>query len=84
MGYVITILAAINTDYIIYELVGEIGIDYQGKTIFGLLVVVWFLINEILSILENTGRMGAILPTFLKNILSELKKEVDQYDNGEK
>lgn len=84
VGYVITILAAISTDYIIYELVGEIGIDYQGKTIFGLLVVVWFLINEILSILENTGRMGAILPTFLKNILSELKKEVDQYDNGEK
>lgn len=84
VGYVITILAAISTDYIIYELVGEIGIDYQGKTIFGLLVVVWFLINEILSILENTGRMGAILPTFLKNILSELKKEVDLYDNGEK
>ncbi len=84
VGYIITILAAISTDYIIYELIGEIGIDYQGKTIFGLLVVVWFLINEILSILENAGRMGAVLPTFLKNILSELKKEVDQYDNGEK
>lgn len=84
VGYIITILAAISIDYIIYELIGEIGIDYQGKTIFGLLVVVWFLINEILSILENAGRMGVILPTFLKNILSELKKEVDQYDNGEK
>ena len=32
---------------------------------------------EILSILENVGRMGVTLPDFLMNVLSELKKGIN-------
>ena len=81
VGYILTILAAISTDYIIYKFVREMGIEYQTKTFFGLLVIVWFLLNEILSILENAGRMGAALPGFLKSILSEIKREIDKYND---
>lgn len=84
IGYILTVLVAVSTDYLIYTLLGKMGIEYQTKTIFGLLVTVWFVINELLSILENAGRMGVVLPKFLKNILSELQKDIDDYDNESK
>lgn len=80
IGYVLTVLVAIITDYVIYELLRKMGIEYQVKTLFGFLVTIWFIINELLSILENAGRMGAMLPKRLRNMLSELKKDIDEYD----
>lgn len=79
LGYVLTVLVALSTDYLIYALLGKMGVEYQIKTLFGLLVTIWFIINELLSILENAGRMGAVLPKFLQNVLSELKKDIDDY-----
>lgn len=80
IGYILTVLVALITDYVIYELLKKMGIEYQVKTLFGFLVTIWFILNELLSILENAGRMGATLPKFLKNMLSELKKDIDEYD----
>lgn len=79
LGYILAVLVALSTDYLIYALLGEIGVEYQIKTLFGFLVTVWFIINELLSILENAGRMGAVLPKFLQNVLSELKGDIDDY-----
>lgn len=80
IGYILTVLVAIITDYVIYELLRKMGIEYQVKTLFGFLVTIWLIINELLSILENAGRMGAMLPKFLHNLLSELRKDIDEYD----
>ena len=79
VGYILIILVAVSTDYILYALLSEMGIEYQIKTIFGFLVTIWLAINESLSILENTGRMGVHLPQFLMDILAEMKKDVDDY-----
>lgn len=79
VGYILTILVAISMDYILYSLLAKMGIEYQIKTVFGFLVTIWLIINELLSILENAGRMGVILPKFLINILAEIKKDVDDY-----
>ena len=45
--------------------------------VFGLLVVVWFLLNEMLSIIENAGRMGADIPDWLSKYIAILKKKID-------
>ena len=82
VGYILTILVAISTDYILYALLEKMGMEYQVKTIFGFLVTTWLTINELLSILENAGRMGVNLPKFLFNLLAEMKKDID--DNGSK
>lgn len=66
-----------SVDYIIYRYTQGIGLEYETKTFFGELVSVWFSLNEILSILENVGRMGVTLPDFLMNVLSELKKGIN-------
>ena len=44
---------------------------------FGLLVIIWLILNELLSILENAGRMGVNLPSFLVKVLSEIQSEIE-------
>ena len=41
------------------------------------LVVVWYMLMELGSILENIGKMGAPLPEFLKKMIAVLKATVD-------
>lgn len=79
-GYILILLVAVSTDYIIYALLGELGVEYQLKTVFGLLVTIWLIINELISILENAGRMGVGLPRFLQDILAEIKEGIDSYN----
>ena len=79
-GYILTILVALSTDYIIFKIINEIGITYQTNTTFGLLIIIWLILNELLSILENAGRMGVNLPSFLVKALSETKNEIDKKD----
>lgn len=79
LGYILSVLVALSTDYLIYALLREVGVEYQIKTLFGLLVTIWFIINELLSILENAGRMGVVLPKFLQNVLSELKRDINDF-----
>lgn len=77
LGYMLTILVAVCTDYLIFMFAKEIGVEFGSNTVFGLLVSIWFVINEIISILENIGRMGTKLPEFLKKILAEMKDDLD-------
>lgn len=81
VGYMLTVLVALCIDYIIYVILINMSIEFQTKTAFGLVVTVWFIINELLSILENSGRMGATLPKFLKRVLCELRKEIDDHSD---
>ena len=77
MGYILTILVAISTDFLIFKFAEEIHLNFDKNTVFGLLVTIWFIINELLSILENVGRLGVLLPSFLSILLSELKNNID-------
>ncbi|MDE5933945.1 MAG: phage holin family protein, partial [Lachnospiraceae bacterium] len=61
-GYILTILVAVSMDYIVYDLLREMGIEYRVKTFFGFLVTIWLTINELLSIMENAGRLGVEIP----------------------
>ncbi|MBP3609577.1 MAG: phage holin family protein [Lachnospiraceae bacterium] len=81
VGYIVTVLVAVSTDYLLSDLISEIGIDYKGSTIFGLLVLVWFILNEMLSILENAGRMGVKLPQSLVKVICRLKNNVDRKED---
>ena len=74
VGYIFIILVSVVSDYLIYNLANEIGINFPTNTMFGLLVVAWLIVNELLSILENAGWMGGEMPEILKKILAELKK----------
>lgn len=77
IGYLLAIGCAVIVDYLIYKCAVQIGVNMPANTFFGLFVSIWFILNELLSILENVGRAGTPLPDFLKNIIAILKDKVE-------
>lgn len=77
VGYLCVIAAAMVLDYIIMKVAGELGFKIPASAFFGLLVAVWYLLNELLSIIENAGRMGANVPEWLRNYIAVLKDKID-------
>lgn len=78
VGYLCVIAVAMMVDYIILHVAAEIGMEIDLKAFFGILVAVWYLLNEILSIIENAGRMGAPVPEWLKRYVAVLKDRIEQ------
>lgn len=78
VGYLCVIAAAMVVDYIILTLSGELGLSLAIKAFFGLLVTVWYILNELLSVIENAGRMGASVPEWLRKYIAILKEQVDR------
>lgn len=80
VAYMFVILVAVAVDYIIRKIAIGMGVQFDAKAIFGLMVAVWYLLNEMLSIIENAGRMGAPVPEWLARYISVLKNKIE--DNG--
>lgn len=80
VGYLCVICVAIVVDYIIAKVSGQLGFTMPTSAFFGLLVAVWYLLNELLSIIENSGRMGAAVPEWLLKYIAVLR---DKIDSGE-
>lgn len=80
VGYGCVIATAMVVDFIIVRVSGELGFNMPSTAFFGLLVAVWYLLNELLSITENAGRMGADLPEWLCRYIAVLKNKIDSTD----
>ncbi|NLK39237.1 MAG: phage holin family protein [Clostridiales bacterium] len=50
---------------------------------FGMLVCVWLIINEILSVLENLSAIGVPMPAFLTKITGGLKVTIENAAKAE-
>lgn len=77
VGYLCVIAAAMTVDYIMAQVSGQLGIILPTTVFFGLLVAVWYLLNELLSIIENAGRMGSHVPEWLRNYIAVLRDKID-------
>ena len=77
VGYLCIIAVAMIVDYIILSVAAQAGIETALKAFFGLLVAVWYILNELLSIIENAGRMGAPVPDWLSRYVAVLKNKID-------
>lgn len=80
VGYLCVIAVAMVVDYVIAKVSGELGFQMYASTFFGLLVTVWYLMNELLSIIENAGRMGAAVPEGLLKYIAVLKDKIENTD----
>lgn len=78
VGYLCVIAVAMMVDYIILRVASEIGMTIELKAFFGILIAVWYLLNEALSIIENAGRMGAPVPDWLRQYIAVLKNKIEQ------
>ena len=81
VAYLLAVAVAIVADWVVQTAAGEIGVDFGGFYFFGLLVTIWLILNECISILENLSEIGVPLPAFLLKLIEKLKKTVE--DTGD-
>ena len=77
LGYLALVCVGIGVDFIIRYCLEQIGASFEVKMLFGLVVTVWLIMNELLSILENLSRMGVPVPKMLTKITGRLKLAVE-------
>lgn len=76
-GYIFVVGVSMLLDFLVSATGSYIGYNMPKVAIFGLLTAVWYILNEILSIIENAGRMGAPIPVWLKKYIAVLKSTID-------
>lgn len=81
--YILVVCVAGVTDWLISEGLSSVGIDIGFSYYFGVIVTVWLIINECISILENLSVLGVPLPSFLVKIVHRLKITVEESQGGE-
>lgn len=78
IGYLFGVAVAVVADWIIQTAGAKVGMDLGGFYLFGLLVSIWMILNENISILENISRLGVPLPGFLVALVDRLKRSAEE------
>ena len=78
IGYLFAVAVAIVVDYVVQTAAAGAGMEVGNFHVFGLLVTIWLILNECLSILENLSEIGVPLPGFLVTIVKRLKKSAEK------
>lgn len=76
--YMLLVVAAGIIDWVMHYGFISIGIEYEINYCFGLIVCIWLILNELLSILENCTKIGLPIPKFIKPLADRLKIMVDE------
>ena len=81
--YAVVVAVAMVSDWVIINMAERVGINIPLTTFFGLLVAIWLILNECISILENLIKLEVPFPPFLRSLVSRLKIVVEvQGDKG--
>lgn len=89
VGYMALVAVAMGVDYLIFTGFAAVNVSVGFNMLFGVLVAVWLIINEMISILENLSRLGVPIPAFLSKVVKKLKitadnaGEIEEEDNKE-
>ena len=81
ISYLALVAVAMIVDWLIFQGLQQINVDLNYSVFFAILVTVWLIINELISVLENLSRMGVPIPNFLKKLINRLKTTVDKGDD---
>ena len=77
-GMIVVVLVAALADRVLALVMSNIpGVPIAYTTLLLPVVLVWYILTELGSILENAAAMGAPAPEFLVNILAAAKEKVE-------
>ena len=76
--YLIIIAVASIADKLIVIIAQGFNFDIKLAGFFGMLTAIWLILNELLSILENIGKLNVPMPDFLKKAIYVLKNSVEE------
>lgn len=83
LSYMMIVIAAACVDWLIASGLTMVGISVQRNYYFGILVTIWLIVNELISVLENLAQVGVPLPGFLTKIVKHLKTSIEDMDKEE-
>lgn len=75
--YLLVVCVAAVVDWLLASGLQKMGIDVEINYLFGVIVAIWLIINELISILENLAIIGVPLPSLLTQIVHKLKVAVE-------
>ena len=74
VGYLALVAVGMVVDYLISSALVHVGIEIQINYCFA---VIWLIVNELISILENLGELGVPIPDFLRRSIHKIKDGVE-------
>lgn len=75
--YLMLVCVAGVVDWLLWSGLRQVGISLDFGFCFGLIVVIWLIINELISILENLEALKVPMPSFLRSLVGHLKQTVE-------
>ena len=82
VGYLVVICVGMGADWLIAAGLDKVGVPFPVTYLIGAMVIVWLILNEMLSILENLSVIGVPMPGFLVKIVKKLKQHEEE-DGGD-
>lgn len=79
-GSIIAVLVTLILDAVIGNVINNIPnieIPFSYTVLLSPIVIVWYILTELGSIIENAGKMGAPIPAFLQKAIAVFKGTVD-------
>lgn len=77
IGYLVVVAVGMIVDWIVQAGMAELHIDFKLEFLFAMLVIIWLILNELISILENVAAIGAPVPKWLTKIIAKLKDQAE-------
>ena len=81
LGSVVAVIVAAILDTVIGHLLGNVpGLElpFTYTVLLSPLVVIWYILTEAGSIIENAGALGAPIPAWLARTIAALQSKVDE------
>lgn len=78
IGYLVVVAVGMIVDWVIKAGMAELHIDFKLEFLFAMIVIIWLILNELISILENVSVIGAPVPKWLTKIISKLKDHTEE------
>lgn len=81
LAYLFAVAVGIVVDWVIQSAVIKTGLDISIYFV-GLLLTVWLVLNECISILENLADLGTPVPGWLLKLIARLKHSAESEGNA--
>jgi len=78
--YGVVVAVAFVVDWLLYISTQFTNFNYTAN-VFGLMIVIWLILNELVSILENVAILGVPIPPILKGTMKNLQNKIDKGDS---
>ena len=86
LGSVVAVLVAAILDGVIRLVLANlpaVELPFEYTVLVSALVLVWYILTELGSIVENAGALGTPIPGWLARMIAALGEKVDQAAEGE-